>query len=53
MSDSYRDQILHQRQPGVRIWCEHNKNRFYIPEWLLKEWRITVDPHFSDAAYGL
>jgi hypothetical protein len=20
MSDSYRDQILHQRQPGVRTW---------------------------------
>lgn len=34
----------------LRAWCEHNKNRIYIPEWLLKEWRITVDLNFSDAA---
>jgi hypothetical protein len=27
----------------LRSWCEHNKNRCYIPEWLLAEWRITVD----------
>ena len=31
-------------------WCQQNKNRVYIPEWLLDEWRITVDPTFSDAA---
>jgi len=31
-------------------WCEHNRNRRYVPEWLLKEWSITVDPTFSDAA---
>jgi len=31
-------------------WCQQNKNRVYIPEWLLVEWRITVDPTFSDAA---
>ncbi len=34
----------------LRAWCERNKNRIYIPEWLLKEWHITVDPQFSDAA---
>ena len=28
----------------LRAWCEDNKNRYYIPEWLLKEWEITVDP---------
>jgi len=27
----------------LKIWCEHNKNRRYIPEWLLAEWEITVD----------
>ena len=27
----------------LRTWCERNKNRFYIPEWLLAEWGITVD----------
>jgi hypothetical protein len=28
----------------LRAWCERNRNRCYIPEWLLKEWDITVDP---------
>jgi hypothetical protein len=31
-------------------WCEENRNRFYIPEWLLGKWHITVDLNFSDAA---
>jgi hypothetical protein len=31
-------------------WCEKNRNRFYIPEWLLKKWSITVDPNVSGAA---
>jgi len=34
----------------LRTWCRQNRNRVYIPEWLLAEWRITVDPTFSDAA---
>jgi hypothetical protein len=33
-----------------RRWCERNKNRCYIPEWLLEEWEIAVDPYFSGAA---
>jgi hypothetical protein len=31
-------------------WCEKNRNRVYIPEWLLKAWHITVDPNVSEAA---
>ena len=31
-------------------WCEKNRNRFYIPEWLLKKWHITVDPNITGAA---
>lgn len=27
----------------LRAWCIQNRNRVYIPEWLLKEWNITVD----------
>jgi hypothetical protein len=27
----------------LHIWCERNRNRVYIPEWLLQEWDITVD----------
>jgi hypothetical protein len=24
----------------LREWCKRNKNRCYIPEWLLKEWAL-------------
>jgi hypothetical protein len=27
----------------LRRWCVENKNRCYVPEWLLKAWGITVD----------
>jgi len=28
----------------LRDWCKQNKNRCYIPEWLLAEWEIEPDP---------
>jgi hypothetical protein len=31
----------------LRIWCESNRNRCYIPEWLLGAWGIPVDSIFS------
>jgi hypothetical protein len=31
------------RSAELRTWCERNRNRCYIPEWLLGEWGITVD----------
>ena len=34
----------------LRIWCERNRNNFYIPEWLLNAWDIRVNPYFSGAA---
>jgi hypothetical protein len=34
----------------LRSWCERNKNRFYVPEWLLDTWDIPVDPDLSNAA---
>jgi hypothetical protein len=34
----------------LKSWCERNRNRFYIPEWLLEAWGIRVDPNVSDAA---
>ena len=34
----------------LRTWCEQNRNRVYIPEWLLGEWGITVDLNFSAVA---
>ena len=34
----------------LRAWCKQNRNRVYVPEWLLKEWGITVDVTFNAAA---
>ena len=34
----------------LRIWCERNRNRVYIPEWLLKDLDIAVDAFFSGVA---
>jgi len=27
----------------LRDWCERNKNRCYVPEWLLAEWGMVVE----------
>lgn len=27
----------------LRRWCEQNRHRCYIPEWLLETWKIPVD----------
>jgi hypothetical protein len=34
----------------LRIWCEENGNRVYVPEWLLQEWGIAVDEVFGATA---
>jgi hypothetical protein len=34
----------------LRRWCLQNRNRYYIPEWLLDAWNIHVNPEFSSAA---
>jgi len=34
----------------LRNWCERNRNRCYIPEWLLNAWGIHVDPTISGEA---
>jgi hypothetical protein len=34
----------------LRAWCEQNRNRVYIPEWLLEELGITVDLNFCTVA---
>ncbi len=31
----------------LRTWCERNRNRYYVPEWLLDVWRIEVNPNFD------
>src|SRR5437868_10036536 len=35
---------------AFRIWCGRNKNGGYIPEWLLEEGGIAVEPYVSGAA---
>jgi hypothetical protein len=36
---------------GLRLWwCERNRNRVYVPEWLLEEWGIAVDGIFDRTA---
>jgi hypothetical protein len=34
----------------LRKWCEANKNQYYIPEWLLKAWSISVNSDLTGAA---
>jgi hypothetical protein len=34
----------------LRKWCKENRNRCYIPEWLLDAWDIRVDADLSGAA---
>jgi hypothetical protein len=34
----------------LRNWCAENRNRYYIPEWLLKAWNISVNSDLSGAA---
>jgi hypothetical protein len=34
----------------LKQWCAHNRNRCYVPEWLLKEWELTVEDIFSGVA---
>jgi hypothetical protein len=31
----------------LKQWCKGNKDRCYIPEWLLKQWAMAVEPRFS------
>ena len=34
----------------LKHWCERNRNRCYVPKWLLQEWGITVESIFSGVA---
>ena len=26
--------------PELRAWCKENRNRCYVPQWLLKQWGL-------------
>jgi len=34
----------------LRHWCERNRNRCYVPEWLLEAWALPVEAIFSGVA---
>jgi hypothetical protein len=34
----------------LKHWCDRNRNRVYVPEWLLDEWGMTVEAIFSSVA---
>ena len=34
----------------LKLWCERNRNRLYVPEWLLEAWGIEVESTFSGVA---
>ena len=33
----------------LRRWCQSNRNRRYVPEWLLEEWSMDVEIGYGDA----
>ena len=37
---------------ALKLWCEHNRNRVYVPEWLLEAWKMMVDAILIGAAYN-
>ena len=38
---------MYVRSAALRDWCERNRNRIYIPEWLLETWGIIVDTKYE------
>lgn len=38
---------MYVRSAELRAWCEQNRNRIYIPEWLLEAWGIVVDVRYE------
>jgi len=34
----------------LRRWCYLNRNRCYVPEWLLQEWRMDVEIAYTNDA---
>jgi hypothetical protein len=32
---------------ALKVWCQRNRNRLYVPEWLLEAWEMPVDITFA------
>jgi hypothetical protein len=35
----------------LKRWCERNRNRVYVPEWLLEAWGMEVDALFTGVVW--
>lgn len=35
---------------ALKLWCHRNRNRVYVPEWLLEAWEMSVEETFSGVA---
>lgn len=35
---------------ALKMWCQRNRNRVYVPEWLLEAWDMPVEITFSLAS---
>ena len=33
--------------PELKQWCKSNRNRCYVPEWLLEEWGLEVEINYG------
>ena len=42
------DQHMYASSVELKRWCHRNRNRVYVPEWLLVEWGMHVADTFSD-----
>jgi hypothetical protein len=38
---------LYTSSRELKRWCESNRNRCYVPEWLLKEWNLDVELYYG------
>lgn len=51
-SSLHLDQKRYVESKQLREWCSVNKNRRYVPEWLLEEWEMQVNAdHFDGGGY--
>lgn len=41
---------MYKSSRELKRWCEHNRNRCYVPEWLLREWGMTVEISYGHYA---
>ena len=37
---------------ALKRWCAHNRNRVYVPEWLLTEWEMHVEIGYGYVSGG-